>query len=521
MSRLARDYLRPHWARIAAAILCMIATAGCTAVTAWLLKPALDALFKAGQGDIGRLALISSAIVALSAFKAVLAYGAGILLADTVRRVTTRLQEQLFARLMHADLARLSEKHSGVHQTNFLQNTSVLATGVTTALVGVFRDFPTMVGLIAVMFYMDWELSLFALLIGPPVAYLARRLSKKAGKAMGGSIKNSNELAKRIAETLSGIRIVKAYGREDYEAARAAALIEGRTQQLFKAQRASLAAAPFTEAIGSIGIAGAIFYGGLRVFHHTLTPTAFLTFIGVMLQAFQPMRTLSNLATVFSQSVRAAQAIFEELDVDPTIEDAPGAKALVPAGVKGARIRFEDVSFSYGPEVPALNHIAFEVNPGETVALVGPSGAGRTTIFNLLLRFYEPTSGRVLIDDQDIRSVTIGSLRDQIALVAQEATLFDDTVAANISYGAKGQLGASPADIASAARHAAADDFITRLPRGYETPRRRRRRPAFGRPTPAHRDRPRLPQGRADSPSRRSDLGSRHAFGSAGPSRAL
>jgi subfamily B ATP-binding cassette protein MsbA len=465
--RLARDYLKPQAPRIAASVLCMLVVASATGLIAWLLEPAIRTIFIERRADM--LVLIPLAVLAVSAIKAVAAYGQGVLMADVARNLVTGIQKRLFARLMYADLARLSEKHSGVHQTNFLQNTSMIANAVSTALVGVFRDVPTMIGLIFVMFLMDWQLALVATIVTPLVALLTRRLSKVASKSMSGSIRNTNELAKRIAETLQGIRIVKAYGRVEHEVARAAHLIDERMRHYFKAQRASIAAAPLTEAVAGIGIAGVIYYGGARGLWGALTLSQFMTFFAAMMMAFQPMRTLSNLATVGAQGVKAAEALFEELDIEPTIKDAADARKLVSAHPAGALVRFADVSFAYGQEIPALSHISLEAQPGETIALVGPSGAGKTTILNLLLRFYEPNSGTIAIDGQSIGSLTIASLRDAIALVAQDATLFDDTIAANIAYGARGGRQASDQEIKKAAELAAADEFIARMPHGYNT----------------------------------------------------
>lgn len=465
--RLARDYLAPQAPRIAAAMACMLVVAATTALTAWLLEPAIRTILIEKQARM--LLLIPLAIVAVSAVKAGAAYAQGVLMAEVGRSLVTGIQKRLFSRLMHADLARLSGGHSGTHQANFLQNTSLIAQAVSTSLIGIFRDAPTVIGLILVMFLMDWQLAIFATLVAPPVAALTRRLSKVAGKAMGRSIGNTNELAKRIAEALSGIRIVKAYGREDEEAARASHLIEERMRHYFKAQRASLAAAPLTEALGGVGLAVVIYYGGTRVLNNSLQLSEFMTFIGTMLWAFQPMRTLSNLATVSAQGLRAAEAVFGEIDIGPKIQDAPAARALVRAHPAGAHVRFQNVSFAYRPEIPALNDATIEARPGETVALVGPSGAGKTTAFNLLLRFYEPGVGAITVDGQDVRGLTMASLRDSIALVAQEAMLFDDTVSANIAYGARTAAGAGEAAIADAARHAAAEEFILKLPNGYQT----------------------------------------------------
>ncbi|HXZ69091.1 MAG TPA: ABC transporter ATP-binding protein, partial [Alphaproteobacteria bacterium] len=473
-SRLVGQYLKPEAPRIAIAILCMLMVAGATALTAYLLDPALHSMFP----DLKRIdptlraatiaeqkrmvVLIPLAILAVNVVKAIAGYSQGILVAEVSRRVVTQLQKRLFSVLMHADLARLSAGHSGTQLTNFLQNAGLIGTSMTQVLTGVFRDIPTAIGLIVVMYVMDWKLALVGSVAIPLIALATRKLSKTAGKSMRGSIDFSNLLAKQIGEALKGIRIVKAYGREETEIRHASELIDSRMSFYFKAQRAGLAAAPLTEALAGIGIAAALFYGGERVMSGTLESAQFFTFIAAMLLAFQPMRTLSALQTQVTQGLRAAAAMFSEMDIVPQITDVPDAKPLVLASHSGAHIRFDDVSFNYGRDIPALTHVTLEAKPGETIALVGPSGAGKTTILNLLLRFYDASGGRVSIDGQDVRSVTLTSLREQIALVAQDATLFDDTISANIAYGGKG-------DIIAAAKLAAADEFISTFPHGYET----------------------------------------------------
>jgi len=460
LRRLARDYLKPQWPRIGLAIVCMLIVAGATGLTAWLLEPAIRTIFV--EHDHRMLMLIPLAILMVSAVKAAAAYGQGVLVADISRRLVVRLQKQLFHALMYSDLARLDADHSGTQLSHFLQNVGTVGTSMSTSLIGAFRDVPTMLSLIVVMFVMDWRLALVAVIAAPMIAVLTRQLSKVAGKSMRATISSTAEFAKRITEALQGIRIVKAYGREPMEIERTGSLIDQRMRHFFRAQRASLAAAPLTEALAGIGIAAVIFYGGTRVMAGTLQQSQFFTFLTSMVMAFQPMRTLSGLSAQIAQGRSAAHSLFAEIDIAPAVADAPNAKALALASRAGAHVRFEDVSFDYGREVPALSHVSLEAKAGETVALVGPSGAGKTTILNLLLRFYDVAGGRITIDGQDIRSITLSSLREGIALVAQDATLFDDTIAANIAYGGEG-------DVEAAARLAAADDFITSFPQGYET----------------------------------------------------
>ena len=474
LGRLSREYLKPEATRIGLAILCMLIVASATWATVRLLLPAFQSIFtNVNQLDPAikmaviahqrrMIVLIPLVMLGVTLLRATAGYAQNVLLAEVSRRCVVRIQKRLFGSLMHADLAHLGAGHSGTHQTNFLQNSSLLGTSIIQSLIAIFRDIPTVIGLIVTMFFADWKLALVASIAAPLIAIMTRRLSKIARKAMVNSIASTDKLAKQVAETLAGIRIVKAYGREDRETERAGSLIDERTGYFFKAQRAGYGAAPLTDALAGVGIAAALYYGGTSVLAGTLDGAHFMFFITTMLMAFQPMRTISALPTQMTQGLRAAQALFSQIDIEPMITDAPNAGLLQLCSRTGAYVRFEDVSFNYGPDIPALSHVTLEANPGETIALVGPSGAGKTTILNLLLRFYDVSGGSITIDAQDIRKVTLVSLREHIALVAQDATLFDTTIAENIAYGGTG-------DVVEAAKLAAADEFISSFPKGYDT----------------------------------------------------
>jgi subfamily B ATP-binding cassette protein MsbA len=250
---------------------------------------------------------------------------------------------------------------------------------------------------------------------------------------------------------------------EAYETARADRLIESVNRLLNRAARIRSATSPVMETLGGIAVAGVILYGGYQVIEGTRTVGTFFSFITALLLAYQPMKTLANLTANLQEGLAAAQRIFAVLDIEPEIRDAPGA---VPLAVSGGEIRFEAVRFTYPNGGPALNGADLVVPAGKTVALVGASGAGKSTVLNLIPRFYDTASGRVLIDGMDVRRVTLSSLRANIALVSQEVSLFDDTVRGNIAYG---RFGASEADIVAAAKAAAADEFIRALPQGYDT----------------------------------------------------
>jgi subfamily B ATP-binding cassette protein MsbA len=292
---------------------------------------------------------------------------------------------------------------------------------------------------------------------------MLRRFSRRTTKAARGAMAETSALSTAIMESLDGIKIVKIENREAHEEGRVATVVDRRQRHLIKGANARAAAAPATETLMTFVIAGVLAYAGYRSLDGDMNVGAFVAFLGALGMASQSMRQLANLQTVMAEGLIAARRLFAALDVEAEVRDAPGAPALA-AGE--SNIRFEDVSFAYGDEGRALDHVNLEARRGETVALVGPSGGGKTTILNLIPRFYDVTRGRVTIDGVDVRDVTLASLRDRIALVTQEPFLFDDSIRANIAYA---QPEASREAIEAAARQAAAHEFILSLPDGYET----------------------------------------------------
>jgi subfamily B ATP-binding cassette protein MsbA len=282
-------------------------------------------------------------------------------------------------------------------------------------------------------------------------------------KASGKTQAETGRLSAHLAETLEGVRIVKAYGREDYEIGRAQAAVERRLAHIMKALRTRSAAAPSTEALGGVAVALAILYGGWQAQQGALTLGAFTSFLAALLMAYQPLKSLATFNTAIQEGLAAAERIFSLLDTRPIIVEAPDAPDL---RLGAGELRFESVRFAYAGGRPALAGVSFTVPAGKVVALVGASGAGKSTILNLIPRFFDVEAGSVSIDGQDVRKVSLSSLRAAVALVAQETQLFDDTVAANISYG---RPGASLDAIVAAAHAAAAHDFITTLPQGFDT----------------------------------------------------
>ncbi len=459
--RLARDFMRPHVRRILLAFLLMGLAAGSTAGRAWLMEPVLDRIFVAREGSL--LLLIAGGALALALVKGLADYGEAVLMTRIGQRVIADVQIALFARLMRADLAYFHAHPSGTLISRFTSDAALLRSAAANILAGIGKDAVTVVFLVGVMFYQDWLLALISFFVFPlairPIVAIGRRIRRVTASAQA----EIGQFTTLLSQTFQGARHVKAYGMEEYEERRAAGLIERLFALIDRGTRTRSRASPMMEALGGTAIAVVILYGGHQVISGARTPGALFSFITALLLAYQPLKSLANLNASLQEGLAAAQRIFEVLDVEPAIRDLPEAR---PLRISGGEIRFEDVRFGYVPGTPVIDGLSLTIPAGRTVALVGPSGAGKSTILNLIPRFYDIEQGSITIDGQDVRQVTIASLREAIALVAQEVSLFDDTVRANIAYG---RFGASSAEIEEAARAAAADDFIHELPQGYDT----------------------------------------------------
>jgi len=461
VARLVREFIRPHTRRIAFAFLLMGLAAASTALRAWLMQPVLDRIFVARDGSL--LLLIAGGALALALVKGLADYGEAVLMTRVGQRVIADVQIALFARLMRADLAYFHAHPTGTLISRFISDAVLLRSAAVSVLGAIGKDSVTVVFLVGVMFYQDWLLALVSFFVFPlaihPIIGIGRRIRRVSANTQA----EIGQLTTLLSQTFQGARHVKAYGMEDYEERRATGLFERLFALIDRASRTRSRASPMMETLGGTAIAVVILYGGHQVITGARTPGALFSFITALLLAYQPLKSLANLNASLQEGLAAAQRVFEVLDVEPSIRDMPGAR---PLRVADGEIRFEGVRFGYAPGAVALDGVSLTVPAGSTLALVGPSGAGKSTILNLIPRFFDVDEGSIAIDGQDIRSVTLASLRGAIALVAQEVSLFDDTVRANIAYG---RFGASSAEIEAAARAAAADGFIRELPRGYDT----------------------------------------------------
>jgi subfamily B ATP-binding cassette protein MsbA len=368
--------------------------------------------------------------------------------------------------LVRGDLARVTQQHSGEYISLFMNDATRLRDTVNTTIINIVRHLLTVVALTIFMYVMNVQMALiYTMIVIPLGVVFMRRLGRVTRKASRQGLEEIGGLSTLISETLGGLRIVKAYGQEADQITRAGSTIDTLLSYTMRSVRARAAASPAIEMLAGIAIGVIIFYGGYQSTQGNLTAGEFMGFISALLMAYQPLRAVANLQTVLQEGVSAGERIFTVLDATDEIIDVADAPNL---DIKHGAISFENVTFGYaGRDTPALDAISLEVPAGQTVALVGASGSGKSTLLNLTLRFFDIDTGRITIDDQNIRDVSLDSLRAATALVTQEPFLFDDTIAKNIAFG---NVDASQADIERAARSAAAHEFICALPQGYDTP---------------------------------------------------
>ena len=463
--RLLRDYLGRQKLTLFFAILCMAGGAATTAMLAWLLDPAIKLIFLEKRADM--VLLIPAAIVTVVFVRAALNFGETLLSNSVGQRIVAEAQRAMVRSLVAFDLGRLNLVHSGQFISNFLYDATLLREAITKGISGAAKELLSLLFLGAVMVYQDWRLSLLAVVVLPIIAWVTRNLGRTMKKSSTKGMVETGELSTALSEMLDGRRIVKAYGLERHAIGRAEIRIDNRLYHVIRALKARSASAPTADFFGGLAMAAAILYAGYEGIAGRLELNQFASFVGAMLLAQGPVRNLSQLWTITTEGLGAAKRVFALIDTKPTIVAAADAPPLKIARAPfGGTVRFENVRFSYHPGASALDDFSFDVPAGKKIALVGPSGAGKSTVFNLLLRFYDAEGGRILIDAQDTREVSIESLRSSMALVTQEPFLFDESIGANIGYGREG---ASFDDIAAAAKAAAAHDFIRELAQGYDT----------------------------------------------------
>ncbi len=459
--RFLSDWVWPRWPQLlgALALTCLLAAA--TAVYPKILEFSFDAL---SGGDFSLLRWVLVLIIVATTVRSILLYLQTVTTNRIIMRITTDMQKAAFSHLMTADFARLTRETPGRMVSRLTNDITFVQQAAQAALNTAVRDTFIVIGLAGYMIYTDWLMSLIVLGVYPvavlPIMAIGKRLRRVAKRTQA----ELGDMTSLLTEKLSGVRLIKAFRLEDYAASRMNSSFEQLYALRMKAVRSRARLDPMLEALGGVAVAGVVALAAWRMSGGTATIGNFMGFIGALLMAAQPVRSLGSLSTKVQEGLAAVERIYELIDEKPTIVDRPDARPLV---TQQGQIRFDDVSFAYGPGGPdALRGVTIDVTGGTTVALVGRSGAGKSTLINLVPRLFDVTGGRIAIDGQDVRDVTLASLRDAISVVSQDVTLFDDTIRANIALG---RLDASEADIVAAAKAAAAHEFIMAQPQGYDS----------------------------------------------------
>jgi subfamily B ATP-binding cassette protein MsbA len=461
LRRFCADWLMPRWRQIGLALLFTAGLAATTGGYPLVIKHSFDSLLKA---DSSALPLVLVAIVAVTATRSLLLYLHQVTAAGIVMRMTTDIQKAAFAHLIGSDYARLTRETTGQLVSRLTNDLTAVQQAAQVAMIAFVKDSLSVLAVLAAMAYLDWRLTLIVLAVFPfaalPVGSIGRRLRSVARRTQ-------NELGGMTAgltEKLAGARLIKSFRLEDYAKDGLNRSFEQIYKLRMKAVRARGRMGPALEALAGLAIAGVVAFAYWRIARGISTIGDFMGFVTALLLGAQPIRSLGTVTTATHEGLAAADRIYELLDEQPSIVDRPGAR---PLAITHGSVLFDDVLFTYeGGGEPAVTNFSLLVPGGKTVALVGRSGAGKSTVINLVARLFDVQSGKILIDDQDVRAVTLASLRQAIAIVSQEVTLFDDTIRANIALG---RLHASDAEIIAAAEAAAAHDFIMAQPKGYAT----------------------------------------------------
>ncbi len=460
LRRLWREWVRPHRGSIVLVLALIAVAAIANALYPLMVKTAFDLLEKK---DFASLAWAPVAVILATSTKGFATWGQAILTNRFVTRVEADMQSALYAHLIDADLARLARESPASLTQRFTTDFAFIKEALTRLFTVFFRDVAMLIALVAVLLWIDWKSTLIAGLVAPFVVPPIARIGRKLRRVANATQEQIGTMAANVSESLAGARVAKTYQLEGYLKDRAAGTFDEIRDLKMKAANARARMEPVLEIGAGFAIALVIVFIGWRLANGTTTLGDFAAYAGALLMAAQPVRTLGNLNAIVQEALAALSRYFAVLDEKPAVQEKPGARALA---VGAGEVAFMDVHFNYGDGKPALSGATLTAAGGRTTALVGRSGSGKSTLLSLVPRLMDVGSGAVLIDGQDVRDVTLASLRDRIAVVSQDIVLYDDTIRANICFGRKD---ATDAEVEAAARAAAAHDFIMALPEGYQS----------------------------------------------------
>jgi len=456
------NYVRPYLPRLFLAMLFMMFVSAFQGAVAFLVKPALDDIFINKDG--GRLAVIPVFILGVYLAKGIFEFAQSYLMNGVGQRVIRDIRDHLYRHLQSLSLSFYMRHPTGVLMSRVTNDVGLMQGAVTSAVTGLIKDSFSSVFLVGVVFYRDWKLALVALVLFPLAFWPIARFGRKLRRTSIRSQEVTGGLTSHLQETISGAKLVKAFGAEEFEVDRFATRNADLYRLNMKVVKVQAMTSPLSEMFAGFGAAAVVFYGGYSVVNGHSTPGNFFSFMTALFMLYEPVKRLSQVNNIIQQGIAAATRVFEVLDTLPDVKESPGAVDLAEIRKE---IVFDRVDFRYDEEgLPILKEISFSTDVGRTVAIVGSTGAGKTTLVDLIPRFYDPTSGTIRIDGVDLRKYTLSSLRAKIGIVGQHTILFNDTVRNNIAYGIPG---APQEKIEEAARRANAHAFIRRFPEGYET----------------------------------------------------
>ena len=461
IKRVFKSQVKKYIPELFLAFIFIILTSITTAVTAWLLDPAIKEIFENKNNTM--LYIIPVAIVFTFVLKAFSIYGTRIVTIKVGIKIIKNIQTLMAQKFLLSDISHITKKHSGKYLSNFTNDTNVLFLVLTGVVVTLFKETFTLIALLGLMFYHDWQLSLLAILMIPIAVVSSKNIGKKMGKKVNLSLEASDKFMKFLSELIKGSWLIKIYQKEQEELKKISMIIDERFKAIRKVEQTRLGAGPIMEIISSIAIAIVVFFAGYRSLQGAITLGEFVSFLAALMLAYQPVKALAGINVGIQEGVAAARRIYEIIDQKNEIindENAPFLK------LTNATLEFKNISFVYPDGTQALKNLSAKIEGGRKVGLVGISGSGKTTFLNLIPRFFNLEHGQILVDGQNINNINLSSLRKEISLVSQDVILFDDTIKSNILYG---NSSASDEEIVAACKFAAAQEFIEKLPNKYET----------------------------------------------------